>query len=526
MTVEKLWDLPSSWSWSSLSDLGDIVGGGTPSTKEPKYWGGEINWISPADLTGYDAKTIAHGAKSLSKVGLNNSSAIVMPPGSVHFSSRAPIGYVAISAVPMATNQGFKSLVPKSDVFSEYVYYYLKSAKNLATEHASGTTFLEISGKAFGALSIPVAPHREQRRIVAKIEELFSELDKGVEALTTAREQLKAYRMSILKSAFDGQLTTDWRRVNPSMLISADQTRSRLEQASDACYRLRLKDWNAMDRATRPPKPRPPEPVEAVVGQNAEPFHLPKGWNWVPISWLLSTTKKSMATGPFGTMLKKQEHKTSGVPVLGIENIGKAAFVPGNKIFVSEGKSEELLAFAVEAGDVIISRSGTVGEICEVPAGLGPALISTNLIRVSLNADVIIPAFFVYMFQGGGSVRTQVKNQCKGSSRDFLNQSILAAIKYPLCSLDEQREILKLLNMQMSYVEALTESINTELSRVQSLRQSILKQAFSGQLVEKDPADEPASVLLERIRAERKKADAKKTGRKKKRIKNEEEDAA
>ena len=220
---EELWKIPKSWRWCAIKDLGAVIAGGTPASKEPSYWGGSINWISPADLTGYRSKTISRGAKFLTEKGLKNSSAKVMPVGSVHFSSRAPIGYVAISSEPMSTNQGFKSLVPSEDVFNEYVYYYLKGSKQLAEKRASGTTFLELSGKAFGALPIPLPPLEDQKRIVAKIETLFSELDKGIESLKTAREQLKVYRQAVLKHAFEGKLTAQWREENADKLESPEQ---------------------------------------------------------------------------------------------------------------------------------------------------------------------------------------------------------------------------------------------------------------------------------------------------------------
>jgi len=106
--------------------LGKIVAGGTPSTKNEEYWGNEVFWVSPADLSGYKRKFISRGRKSLSKLGLENSSAKLMSAGSILFSSRAPIGYVVISANEICTNQGFKSLVPSKEIFNEYIYYYLK----------------------------------------------------------------------------------------------------------------------------------------------------------------------------------------------------------------------------------------------------------------------------------------------------------------------------------------------------------------------------------------------------------------
>lgn len=512
MDSREFWDIPDHWTWTQIRSVGDVTAGGTPSTKEPAYWGNEVNWISPADLTGYSAKSISHGAKGLSKLGLQNSSAKVMPAGSVHFSSRAPIGYVAISSEPLATNQGFKSLVPAEGVFNEYAYYYLKGSKQLAEQRASGTTFLELSGTAFGLLPFPLPPTNEQRRIVAKLEELFSEIDKGAENLKTAREQLKVYRQAVLKHAFEGKLTEQWREENKGKLETPDHLFARIKQERGDRYQQQLDDWKAAAKTwkakgqpgKKPSKPKLPKPVERLDSdQPKQLLALPEGWHWVPLLWLLTLTKKPMTTGPFGTMLKKHEHQPSGVPVLGIENIGRGKFVNGNKIFVTEEKAEELSSFKVFSGELIISRSGTVGEICEIPEGMGRTLISTNLLRVSLNSNFILSPFFVFMFQGGGSVRGQVKELCKGSSRDFLNQSILQSIIFPVCGLDEQREVIRQIDDKLSIVEKLDEEIETNLVRLRALRQSILKVAFSGRLVEQDTNDEPATVLLERIKAEK-----------------------
>jgi type I restriction enzyme S subunit len=250
--------------------------------------------------------------------------------------------------------------------------------------------------------------------------------------------------------------------------------------------------------------PKRPSPVALIRERGGKQLpELPTGWNWVPLTCLLTTEKKAMTTGPFGTMLKKSEHQSAGVAVLGIENIGEAKFLDGNKIFVTEKKASELHAFEVDAGDIIISRSGTVGEICQVPDTLGRALISTNLLRVSINPKVVRSQFFVFLFQGCSAVKTQVKDLCKGSSRNFLNQAILSAIAFPLPSLAEQDEVLKQIDTETSRIEKLAEEIDANLFKANSLRQCILKKAFSGELVAQDANDEPASVLLERIGTER-----------------------
>jgi type I restriction enzyme S subunit len=398
--------------------------------------------------------------------------------------------------------------------------------------YANGTTRLKLTQSAMRQLPINLAPVAEQNRIVAKVEELFSELDKGIENLKTARAQLKVYRQALLKHAFEGKLTAQWRAernanatqtvipaqagiqplndmdsrlrgndemgdVNDGMLETADALLKRIQQERAQRYQQQLAVW----QATGGSKPKAPKPLPPLTAE--ELAELPEGWGWVLIDVLLSLEKKPMATGPFGTLLSKSDHKSSGMPVLGIENIGNGKFVVGNKIFVSKQKAEELESFGVESGDIVISRSGTVGEICKIPEGLGKAFISTNLIRVSLNTNVINQDYFVYLFQGGGSVKQQVKHLCKGSSREFLNQTILSAISFPLPSIDEQRQIVDAIDAKFSIIEKLENTIGENLQQAEALRQSILKKAFSGQLVPQDPHDEPASALLARIKAER-----------------------
>jgi len=114
-------ELPKGWKWTTLGEIGEVASGGTPSTKIAQYWNGSIGWITPADLSGYEGKYIGKGRKNISIEGLNKSSARLLPKGTILFSSRAPIGYVAIAKNELATNQGFKNLIPSKFIFNEYV---------------------------------------------------------------------------------------------------------------------------------------------------------------------------------------------------------------------------------------------------------------------------------------------------------------------------------------------------------------------------------------------------------------------
>ncbi len=174
ITAEIPFDLPDGWVWSRLRSLGTIVGGGTPSTLNADYWNGEIPWLSPADLTDYHKKYISRGRKNITTDGLAHSSAVLMPSGSILYSSRAPIGYVVIARNAISTNQGFKSLVPAINGLSEFLYYILIGVTPDIKRRATGTTFKEISGAEFGETLVPLPPLREQLRIVQAIEQYDS----------------------------------------------------------------------------------------------------------------------------------------------------------------------------------------------------------------------------------------------------------------------------------------------------------------------------------------------------------------
>ena len=193
---------------AKLSDIGKIVSGATPKTKDLDNYDGDIAWITPADLSKYNKKYISHGARSITQKGYDSCSTQLMPKGTVLFSSRAPIGYVAIAENALCTNQGFKSIIPGDDIDSEFLYYQLKYLKKEIQEKGSGTTFKEISAKTLGEVFVTVPPLDEQSRIVARIEELFSELDKAVGTLKTIKQKLEVYRQVALKEIFDSVSTT------------------------------------------------------------------------------------------------------------------------------------------------------------------------------------------------------------------------------------------------------------------------------------------------------------------------------
>lgn len=180
----------NSWKECTISDLGEVVGGATPSTKcFENYENGNIAWITPKDLSTLTGRFISRGERNITETGLKSCSTKILPAGSVLFSSRAPIGYVAIASQELCTNQGIKSVVPNQDSDYMFLYYLLKYYKNNIENMGSGTTFKEVSGNTMKSIRVKVPVDiKEQKRISS----VLASIDDRIELNTKINENLAA----------------------------------------------------------------------------------------------------------------------------------------------------------------------------------------------------------------------------------------------------------------------------------------------------------------------------------------------
>lgn len=189
-----------------LGDLGIVYSGGTPSTKNKEYWDGNISWITPKDLSGYNYKYISFGERYITEQGLNKSSAVLIPKGAVLMSSRAPIGYVAINEKELTTNQGFKSIKCNEKIcLNEYMYYWIKNNVEYIKSKASGSTFKEISGSNFKDLSVSVPSIENQKKIV----QLLSIIDKKIDLNNEMNNNLYGLCRNYFEHIFNYDMTLD-----------------------------------------------------------------------------------------------------------------------------------------------------------------------------------------------------------------------------------------------------------------------------------------------------------------------------
>ena len=179
-----------NWKTCTIGDLGTVVGGATPSTKKTEnYDGGTISWITPKDLAGCSGRFISRGERNITEQGLKSCSTQLLPAHTVLFSSRAPIGYIAIAEKEVCTNQGFKSVIPNDNTDYMFLYYLLKYSKDKIENLGSGTTFKEVSGSTMRGVEVSVPEALEEQQQIASV---LSALDSKIERNTAINENLAA----------------------------------------------------------------------------------------------------------------------------------------------------------------------------------------------------------------------------------------------------------------------------------------------------------------------------------------------
>ena len=513
--------LPSGWIEVSLNQACCTITDGTHKT--PNYQDAGVRFISiknirpfiPINWNSY-VKFISeeeHG--QLTQRCKPEYDDILFPRiGTLGFAKRIDFNEKVSIFVGLGLLKPIKQLV-----LPKYLEFYMNTPMiyHLSHKKANGSGRLTLPLEESRLFPLPIAPIKEQQRIVDKIEELLSCFDAGITSLERVKANLKRYRASVLKSAVEGKLTEQWRANNPPSEPASNLLERILDERRQKWEDEQLAKF--AEKGQVPPNNWKGKYKEPVRPDTTNLPSLPEGWCYTHLSTVIPANKTGTKTGPFGSLLKKHEHQEDGIPVFGIENISRMRFTEGSKIHITNEKAQQLSEYDALPGDILISRSGTVGEVCVVPEGLGDARISTNLMRVRLISDFILPEFFCLLFNGSPFVLSQVKKLCSGSTRDFLNTEILMSIIFPLPSITEQRIIVKEVENALSQIQQTDTLIGVIFRRASRLRQSILKRAFEGKLVPQDPNDEPASVLLERIKAERQANDtfqkAKKQPRKK-----------
>lgn len=235
------------WIECKISDIGTVVGGATPSTKKPEnYENGDIAWITPKDLSSFSGRYIQRGERNITEIGLKSCSTQLLPKNTVLFSSRAPIGYVAIAENAVCTNQGFKSVIPNEDTDPIFLYYLLKYNKDKIESMGSGTTFKEVSGNTMKNIVVSVP---QDKQVQEKIASVLDAIDEKIEENERINNNLEQQAQLLFKSwfvdfePFNGTMPSDWEVVPFEKIVDfqngyAFKSKELLNEPSSDCYQV------------------------------------------------------------------------------------------------------------------------------------------------------------------------------------------------------------------------------------------------------------------------------------------------
>lgn len=414
-------------------------------------------------------------------------------------------------------------LRPTEAIDGQWLAHFLSqpSFRKLARRNMTGTAGqLRVPSKWLQTVRIPVPPRNEQRRIVAKLEELLSDLDAGVAELKAAQKKLQQYRQSLLKAAVEGALTADWREAQR-------QQGTPTETGAQLLARIlteRRARWEARqlakfkEQGKTPPKDWQKKYPEPVQPDKTDLPALPEGWVWATISQIATDERHGLAIGPFGSNLKVSDYQESGIPLVFVRNIRSGCYGGTNTKYVTPAKAAELSAHSVAAGDVLVTKMGEPpGDADVYPSDQPPAIVTADCIKIRCCPDLVLPEFLKSVINSQIG-KTQILPMTKGVAQKKVSLDRFQSLSVPVPSFKEQAQIAQILKDALYEANVHDGAIEQALNQSKAQRQNVLRAAFLGQLVGQDPKDEPARSFLERLQAEKAKDDNKPNARKNKKF--------
>jgi len=459
-------NLPKNWIFTQIQEVCETKSGGTPSRKNPELYEGDIPWVKSGEL---NDSLISSCEETISELGLQKSNATIFPQGTVLMAMYgATIGKLGILNLDASTNQAICAFFNEKRILdSKYLFYFLRHSKENLIKSGFGGAQNNISQEIIKKVVMPIPPLNEQKRIVSKIEELFSNLIKCEESLKKIKSRFEMYKLALLFSAFKGDLTHDWRK-NNDKLTSKDSLVKKIEKLNQK--RLRKK-------------------INPEVNLSTE--NLPK--NWV-LTHLNNIIKVIMGQSPPGS---SYNNKKNGLPLLnGPTEFGEVYPIPIQ--WTTDPKrvcSKNDLLFCV--------RGNTAGRMnwSDMEYCIGRGLAALRPLNGFFNLKLLF--YFLLMKQN------EILHSGEGTTFPNISKERLENYSIPIMASIEQTKIVKLLDYQFTITESLIASVKTYVELINRLRVVILKSAFDGKLIPQDPNDEPAEILLQKIKQEKEKFERK-----------------
>lgn len=482
--------MPQSWTRASLGEIAEWKGGGTPSKARAEYWtDGSIPWVSPKDMK---QETIWGAADLITEAAVSESPVQLIEAGAVLVVTRSGILEhslpVATTEVPVTVNQDLKAGRPCTGVSARFLAAAMRaySQEILRDCAKGGTTVASVDLSKLLRFEMPLAPTAEQERVVTALDSYLSRLDSAVATLERVQRNLVRYRASVLKAAVEGRLVP----TEASLARAEGRTYEPAQVLLARILAERRRRWEASGKKGKY--------VEPVGPETAGLPELPEGWCWASVEQLICEPLANGRSVPDGD--------GAGCPVLRL-NCLESGRINLTKRKFGKWSLEEARPFLIQRGDFLVARGNgsirLVGRGGLVAVQPDEIAFPDTMIRVRIAANVYDPALLSLMWNSP-LARRQIEGAARTTAGIYkVSQSDLQRIVLPFAPLQEQLR-LRLQLERLASVDQMCEStVLSQLVRLARLRQSVLKWAFTGRLVDQDPSDEPASALLVRIQAER-----------------------
>ncbi len=439
---EQPYRVPENWCWAHWGNCGEFTAGNGFKNEYQGFQDLPIPFYKVGSLKYSDSSGYLYDASNTIDEEIRGKlKATIIPVNSVIF---AKIGEAirlnrrSLNAVPCCIDNNLMAFIANGSCLYSYAFYWSKGTE--LYDFTNATTVPAIRKSDLEMIPFPLPPLAEQQRIVDRIEYLFAKLDEAKEKAQSVLDSFETRKAAILHKAFTGELTAKWR-------------------------------------------------LEHGISDNS--------WSTVDITRIAKTGKDALKAGPFGSALKKSMYVPEGYKIYGQEQVIAGDETIGD-YYIDENKYQELISCKIAPHDILISLVGTVGKVLVLSDTCKPGIINPRLIKVSLNERIMIPYFFKYYFESD-SLKEKYKGESHGITMDVLNMRILKMLPFPLCTLDEQTEIVRILDSLIDKEQKAKEAAEAMLEKIDLLKKSILARAFRGELGTNDPAEESALELLKSV---------------------------
>lgn len=409
------------WKLRRLDEIGEICSGSTPSTNNLSYWDGDITWVTPNDLSKLNTPYLITSSKKITQQGLKSCSAQIVPIGSIILSSRAPIGYLAISLVDCCTNQGCKSFNLNPEYDSEFVYYNLKYNINKIKNLGEGTTFAEISKTALSKIQISFLENKQEQTQIATILSTIDRAIEQTEALIAKQQRIKTGLMQDLLT----------KGIDENGNIRSEETHD-------------FKD--------------------SPLGR-------------IPVEWEVKNIGETLEDITYGLTVRPK-YVEEGIPLISAKECGNGSidYESCNKIMQQDFKRLRERSLP-KYGDVLITKTGTLGRVARINQSDPYSAITQNVALLRPNIKIIRPEFLEIILNSE-KIQKDIKDGVTVLSIPDLQLGVLAKFEFPIPSLNEQDKLIR----QIEKFDADTLLNKKYLSKIKLLKTGLMQDLLTGKV--------------------------------------------